>query len=181
MRVGNAASEQYQLDVYGEVLGALHEARRTGLEPAGPAWDLELVLMDFIETGWTQPDDGIWEVRGPRRHFTHSKVRPGWPSTGRSTTSRTSASRGPSTSGRRFAPQIHKEVCEKGFDPERNTFTQYYGSKELDASVLMIPLVGFLPPRTPAWSGRSRRSSASSWWTVSSRATTRSAPSTSTG
>ena len=74
VRIGNAASDQYQLDVYGEVIGALHEARRTGLDPAGPAWDLELVLMDFIETGWKEPDDGIWEVRGPRRHFTHSKV-----------------------------------------------------------------------------------------------------------
>ena len=74
VRIGNAASRQYQLDVYGEVLGALHESRRLGLDPSGPAWDLELVLMDFIETGWTQPDDGIWEVRGPRRHFTHSKV-----------------------------------------------------------------------------------------------------------
>ena len=74
VRIGNAAAGQYQLDVYGEVLGALHEARRTGLEPAGPAWDLELALMDFLETGWKEPDDGIWEVRGPRRHFTHSKV-----------------------------------------------------------------------------------------------------------
>ena len=148
VRVGNAAAGQYQLDVYGEVLGALHEARRTGLEPAGPAWDLELALMDFIESGWKRPDDGIWEVRGPRRHFTHSKVDGvGGRRPRRFTTSRITASRGPSTKWRSLRQEIHAEVCEKGFDAERNTFTQYYGSKELDASVLMIPIVGFLPPK----------------------------------
>jgi GH15 family glucan-1,4-alpha-glucosidase len=149
VRTGNAASGQYQLDVYGEVLGALHEARRTGLEPAGPAWDLELVLMDFIETGWKEPDDGIWEVRGPRRHFTHSKVE-AWVAVDRAIRDvEDFGLEGPSDKWKSLRHEIHKEVCEKGFDPERNTFTQYYGSTELDASVLMIPLVGFLRPKDP--------------------------------
>lgn len=149
VRIGNAASEQYQLDVYGEVLGALHEARRTGLEPAGPSWDLELVLMDFIETGWKEPDDGIWEVRGPRRHFTHSKVE-AWVAVDRAIHDvEDFGLDGPVDKWKALRAEIHKEVCEKGFDPERNTFTQYYGSKELDASVLMVPLVGFLPPKDP--------------------------------
>src|SRR5208282_1506853 len=149
VRIGNAAAGQYQLDVYGEVLGALHEARRTGLEPAGPAWDLELALMDFIETGWAQPDDGIWEVRGPRRHFTHSKVE-AWVAVDRAIHDvEDFGLEGPLDRWKALRAEIHKEVCEKGFDAGRNTFTQYYGSTELDASVLMIPLVGFLPPRDP--------------------------------
>jgi GH15 family glucan-1,4-alpha-glucosidase len=149
VRVGNAASDQYQLDVYGEVLGALHEARRTGLEPAGPAWDLELVLMDFIETGWKEPDDGIWEVRGPRRHFTHSKVE-AWVAVDRAISDvEDFGLEGPVEKWKALRQQIHKEVCEKGFDHDRNSFMQYYGSKELDASVLMIPLVGFLPAKDP--------------------------------
>ncbi|MGA2804729.1 MAG: glycoside hydrolase family 15 protein [Acidimicrobiales bacterium] len=149
VRIGNAASGQYQLDVYGEVLGALHEARRTGLEPAGPAWDLELALMDFIETGWAQPDDGIWEVRGPRRHFTHSKVE-AWVAVDRAIHDvEDFGLEGPLEKWKSLRSEIHKEVCEKGYDAEHNTFTQYYGSKELDASVLMIPIVGFLPPRDP--------------------------------
>ena len=149
VRIGNAASGQYQLDVYGEVLGALHEARRTGLEPAGPAWDLELALMDFIESGWAEPDDGIWEVRGPRRHFTHSKVE-AWVAVDRAIHDvEDFGLEGPLDKWKSMRREIHKEVCEKGFDAERNTFTQYYGSKELDASVLMIPIVGFLPPRDP--------------------------------
>ena len=147
VRVGNAAAGQYQLDVYGEVLGALHEARRTGLEPAGPAWDLELTLMDFIESGWRRPDDGIWEVRGPRRHFTHSKVM-AWVAVDAVIHDvEDYGLEGPVKKWRSLRQKIHAEVCEKGFDAERNTFTQYYGSQELDASVLMIPIVGFLPPK----------------------------------
>jgi len=149
VRIGNAAAGQYQLDVYGEVLGALHEARRTGLDPAGPAWDLELALMDFIETGWKEPDDGIWEVRGPRRHFTHSKVE-AWVAVDRAIHDvEDFGLEGPADKWRALRQQIHAEVCEQGFDPERNTFTQYYGSKELDASVLLIPIVGFLPAKDP--------------------------------
>ena len=147
VRVGNAAAGQYQLDVYGEVLGALHEARRTGLEPAGPAWNLELTLMDFIESGWKRPDDGIWEVRGPRRHFTHSKVM-AWVAVDAVIHDvEDYGLDGPVKKWRALRQKIHSEVCEKGFDAERNTFTQYYGSQELDASVLMIPIVGFLPPK----------------------------------
>jgi GH15 family glucan-1,4-alpha-glucosidase len=146
VRIGNAASDQYQLDVYGEVISALHEGRRLGLPISDPAWELERAILDFLESGWKQPDDGIWEVRGPRRHFTHSKVM-AWLAVD-------SAVRdieeydldGPADKWRALRDEIHAEVCEKGFDPERKTFTQYYGSKELDASVLMIPLVGFLPP-----------------------------------
>ena len=147
VRVGNAAAGQYQLDVYGEVLGALHEARRTGLEPAGPAWDLERALMDFIETGWKEPDEGIWEVRGPRRHFTHSKVM-AWVAADRAVHDiEDFGLEGPVDKWRALREQIHKEVCDKGYDSDRGAFTQFYGSKELDASVLMIPIVGFLPPK----------------------------------
>jgi GH15 family glucan-1,4-alpha-glucosidase len=146
VRVGNAAADQYQLDVYGEVISALHEARRLGIPSSEPAWDLELAILDFLESGWKEPDDGIWEVRGPRRHFTHSKIM-AWQAVD-------SAVRdieefdldGPLDKWRKLRAEIHAEVLEKGYDAERKTFTQYYGSKELDASVLMAPLVGFLPP-----------------------------------
>ncbi len=149
VRVGNAASGQYQLDVYGEVLGALHEARRTGIQSTDPAWDLEVAIMDFLETGWKEPDDGIWEVRGPRRHFTHSKVM-AWNAVNSVIKDiEEFGLDGPLDKWKAIREQIHAEVLEKGYDAERNTFTQYYGSKELDASALMIPLVGFLPPEDP--------------------------------
>jgi GH15 family glucan-1,4-alpha-glucosidase len=146
VRIGNAASGQYQLDVYGEVLGALHEARRVGLDPSGSAWDLERALLDFLESGWREPDDGIWEVRGPRRNFTHSKVM-AWVAMDRAIADiEEFGLDGPSDRCKRVRAEIHAEVCAKAFDTDRQTFTQYYGSKALDASVLMIPLVGFLPP-----------------------------------
>ncbi|MGH9171391.1 MAG: glycoside hydrolase family 15 protein [Acidimicrobiales bacterium] len=145
VRVGNAAAGQFQLDVYGEVLGALHEARRLGIPSSQPAWDLETAIMDFLESGWKEPDDGIWEVRGPRRHFTHSKVMAWFGVHSAIRDVEEFAMDGPIDKWKALRRQIHSEVCDKGFDSERNTFTQYYGSKELDASVLMIPLVGFLP------------------------------------
>ncbi|MCU1491518.1 MAG: hypothetical protein JWM85_2923 [Acidimicrobiaceae bacterium] len=146
VRVGNAAAGQYQLDVYGEVMSALHESRRGGLADA-PAWDLERVLLDFVEDGWREPDDGIWEVRGPRRHFTHSKVM-AWVAMDRAIQDvELFGLPGPVDRWRKTRSEIHAQVLEKGYDPERNTFTQYYGSKELDASTLMIPMVGFLPPK----------------------------------
>ncbi len=149
VRVGNAASGQYQLDVYGEVLGALHEARRTGIQSADPAWDMEVAIMDFLESGWKEPDDGIWEVRGPRRHFTHSKVM-AWNAVNSVLSDIEGFGLdGPTDKWKALRDEIHTEVLEKGYDRERNTFTQYYGSKELDASVLMIPLVGFLPAQDP--------------------------------
>ena len=145
VRVGNEAANQYQLDVYGEVISALHESRRFGMDP-GPAWELEKVLLDFLESGWNEPDDGIWEVRGPRRHFTHSKVM-AWVAMDRAVKDvEQFGFEGPVDKWKALRAAIHKEVCEKGFDPTRNTFTQSYGSAELDASTLMIPLVGFLPP-----------------------------------
>ncbi len=146
VRIGNAAADQFQLDVYGEVLGALHEGRRLGLDSSGPAWDLELAIMDFIESGWKEPDDGIWEVRGPRRHFTHSKVM-AWVAVDRAVKDiEEFGLEGPLDRWRALRDEIHGEVCQQGYDPDRRTFTQYYGSRELDASTLMIPLVGFLPP-----------------------------------
>jgi GH15 family glucan-1,4-alpha-glucosidase len=146
VRVGNAAAGQYQLDVYGEVIGALHEARRLGIPSSEPAWDLERAILDFLESGWKEPDDGIWEVRGPRRHFTHSKVM-AWTAVDRAVRDiEQYALEGPLDRWRALRDEIHSEVLEKGYDSERKTFTQYYGSKELDASVLMVPLVGFLPP-----------------------------------
>ena len=145
VRLGNAASGQFQLDVYGEVISALHESRRSGMDP-GPAWDLELALLDFLEDGWRQPDDGIWEVRGPRRHFTHSKVM-AWVAMDRAVRDVEQYHyEGPVDRWRAVRDEIKKEVLANGYDAERKTFTQYYGSKTLDASALMIPLVGFLPP-----------------------------------
>ena len=148
VRTGNAAAGQFQLDVYGEVISMLHESRRLG-DNAGPAWDLEIALLKFLEDGWRDPDDGIWEVRGPRRHFTHSKVF-AWVALDRALKDITEFGfEGPADRWRALRDEIHSEVLANGFDAERNTFTQYYGSKELDASTLMIPIFGFLPATDP--------------------------------
>ncbi len=148
VHTGNAAAGQHQLDVYGEVLATLHEARRVGLADM-PAWDLEEMLLEFVEQSWREPDDGIWEVRGPRRHFTHSKVM-AWVAFDRAIKD---AERfkldAPVARWKAARDAIHAEVCAHGYDPERGTFTQYYGSTELDASTLLIPLVGFLPAEDP--------------------------------
>ena len=150
VRIGNAASGQYQLDVYGEVMSALYESAHVSGVHSHAAWALQTKLVDFIKTGWTEPDDGIWEVRGPRRHFTHSKVMAWvaidravrtleeWPDLG-----------GPLEEWRVLRHDIFTEVCAKGYNQDLGAFTQYYGSDQLDASVLMIPLVGFLPPSDP--------------------------------
>ncbi len=151
VRIGNAASCQFQLDVYGEVMDAMYQCRRAGLEPDENAWQVEQVLLDFLETGWRQPDEGIWEVRGPRRHFTHSKVM-AWVAVDRAVKAIERwplRRRGPPVA-RGCATRSTTEVCTKGFDPELGSFVQYYGSKELDASLLMMPLVGFLAPRRSA-------------------------------
>jgi GH15 family glucan-1,4-alpha-glucosidase len=148
VRVGNEAANQFQLDVYGEVISALHESRRFGADP-GPAWALEKLFLDFVETGWRDPDDGIWEVRGPRRDFTHSKVM-AWVAMDRAVKDvEDFGFDGPVDRWRKVRDEIKSEVLAKGYDAERGTFTQYYGSRELDASVLMIPLVGFLAPSDP--------------------------------
>jgi GH15 family glucan-1,4-alpha-glucosidase len=114
---------------------------------------VQRVLLDFLESGWREPDDGIWEVRGPRRHFTHSKVM-AWVALDRAVKAvERFGLEGPVDRWRGLRNEIHAEVCREGYDPERRTFTQYYGSSELDASLLMIPLVGFLPPPDPRVAG----------------------------
>jgi GH15 family glucan-1,4-alpha-glucosidase len=148
VRVGNAASEQYQLDVYGEVMSALYSSARSQGTHAEAAWALQVELIKFIEKGWMQPDDGIWEVRGPRRHFTHSKVM-AWVAVDRAvrTLEEFPELKGPIEKWRSLRDDIHEEVCEKGFNQDVGAFTQYYGSDQLDASILMMPLVGFLPAK----------------------------------
>jgi GH15 family glucan-1,4-alpha-glucosidase len=149
VRVGNAASDQFQLDVYGEVMDSLHCARRLGLDAGEDAWHVQRVLVDFVRSTWTQPDEGIWEVRGPRRHFTHSKVM-AWVALDRAVKAveRFGLS-GPVEAWRSTRAAIHAEVCGRGFDARRNAFVQHYDSPDLDASLLMIPLVGFLRPDDP--------------------------------
>jgi GH15 family glucan-1,4-alpha-glucosidase len=149
VRIGNAAHEQFQLDVYGEMMDALHEARRHGLAPDDHAWSLQKNVLDFLEGAWDQPDEGIWEVRGPRRHFTHSKVL-AWVAFDRAIEAVERWDRSaPVDRWRRIRGEIHEEVCREGFNVELNAFTQAYGSDELDASTLLIPLLGFLPPEDP--------------------------------
>jgi GH15 family glucan-1,4-alpha-glucosidase len=149
VRVGNAAVNQLQLDIYGEVLDAMHLALESGVEFDPAAWQLELVLVEFLERLWREPDEGIWEVRGPRRHFTHSKVM-AWVAFDRAIGIATDYGlKAPVERWRAIARDIHEEVCTKGFDKARNTFTQHYGAPHVDASLLMFPLVGFLSPRDP--------------------------------
>jgi GH15 family glucan-1,4-alpha-glucosidase len=153
VRIGNGAATQYQLDVYGELMDSLHQARRAGIPEHPTAWHVQRVLLDFLESGWRQPDEGIWEVRGPRRHFTHSKVM-AWVALDRAVKAvEQFGLAGPVGRWRPLRDEIHAEVCREGYDAERKTFTQYYGSSELDASLLMIPLVGFLPPSDPRVAG----------------------------
>ncbi|MGD1218273.1 glycoside hydrolase family 15 protein [Streptomyces krungchingensis] len=150
VRIGNAAVEQLQLDVYGEVIDSLALSRRSGLPFKPHMWRVWCALMDFVRTAWRQPDEGIWEVRGPRRHFVYSKVM-AWVAADRAVRALESepALGGDLEGWRAMRDEVHREVCERGFDPERNTFTQSYGSRELDASLLLIPRVGFLPPDDP--------------------------------
>jgi GH15 family glucan-1,4-alpha-glucosidase len=149
VRIGNAASRQLQLDVYGEVMDALHLSRRVGLAYEQASWALQRNLMEYLETIWNEPDEGIWEVRGPRRHFTHSKVM-AWVAMDRAVkTIEQFGTDGPLDRWRALRDQIHDSVCRHGYDPELGSFVQAYGSKELDASLLLIPLVGFLPSHDP--------------------------------
>ncbi|HWP43721.1 MAG TPA: glycoside hydrolase family 15 protein [Blastocatellia bacterium] len=153
VRIGNAAFGQHQLDVYGEVLDALYLARRSGLELSENAWRVQRAMMDFLETDWDKPDEGIWEVRGPRRQFTHSKVM-AWVAFDRAVKEiELFGLQGPLDKWRHLRKKIHDEICREGFDPELNSFVQYYGSKETDASLLMLPMVGFLPARDPRMLG----------------------------
>jgi GH15 family glucan-1,4-alpha-glucosidase len=145
VRVGNAASEQFQLDVYGELMDALHQARGAGIPPDPDAWEVQRELMEFLESHWRDADNGIWEMRGPRRHFTHSKVM-AWVGVDRAVKAvEHFGLDGPADKWKRLRQDIFDEVCDKAYDRRRHTFTQYYGSSALDASLLLIPAVGFLP------------------------------------
>ena len=149
VRIGNAASDQIQLDVYGEVMDALYVARKAGLEANAASWGLECALVGHLEKIWDQPDDGIWEVRGGRKHFTHSKAM-AWVAFDRAVRSiEEFALEGPLDHWRAVRDAIHAEVCERGFDAAQNSFVQSYGAAALDASLLLIPIVGFLPPDDP--------------------------------
>jgi GH15 family glucan-1,4-alpha-glucosidase len=145
VRLGNAAAKQFQLDVYGEVMDTLHLARVAGLPPEPEAWKVQVALLKFLESHWERPDDGLWEVRGPRRHFTHSKIM-AWVAFDRAIKdAEQDGLEGPIEHWRQLRDTIHRQVCEDGFDPRENTFVQSYDSTHLDASLLLIPQVGFLP------------------------------------
>ncbi len=149
VRVGNAAAGQMQLDVYGEVMDMLHIARTSGIPPQRHAWRVQRKLVDHLEKVWNKPDRGIWEIRGEPRHFTHSRVM-AWVAVDRAIQAVEHFDLdGPVERWRTWRDKIHAEVCERGFDAKRNTFVQYYGGKTLDASLLLIALVGFLPPTDP--------------------------------
>jgi GH15 family glucan-1,4-alpha-glucosidase len=148
VRIGNAAVNQRQLDVYGEVIDALTLGGSSGIKSDRHAWALQRALLKFLEEHWDEPDEGIWEVRGPRRHFVHSKVM-AWVAFDRAVKATQAGLPGPADRWQDLRDQIHREVCEKGFNQQRGAFTQYYGSAELDAAVLLIPEVGFLPPTDP--------------------------------
>jgi GH15 family glucan-1,4-alpha-glucosidase len=149
VRIGNAASEQLQIDVFGEVIDALYQARVHGLEFQKNPWDLQVVLLEHLERVWREPDEGIWEIRGERRHFVHSKVM-AWVAFDRSVRSVEEQNHpGPVDRWRALRDEIHADVLENGFDKELGSFVQSYGSKDLDASLLLVPLVGFLPASDP--------------------------------
>ncbi|HUI47448.1 MAG TPA: glycoside hydrolase family 15 protein [Acidimicrobiia bacterium] len=149
VRTGNGAHSQLQLDVYGELLDVLWQAARAGTPPSENSWSLARLLLDVLETRWREPDEGIWEVRGPRRHFTHSKVMC-WVAFDRAIAMVEQAGfEGPADKWRSICNEIHTEVCARAYDAEREAFTQAYDSPELDASVLLMPLVGFLPGDDP--------------------------------
>ncbi|WP_327666783.1 glycoside hydrolase family 15 protein [Streptomyces sp. NBC_00485] len=154
VRIGNGAVNQLQLDVYGEVMDSLSLSRSSGLSTKPHMWSIQAALMQWLQSEWRQPDEGLWEVRGGRRHFVHSKVMV-WVAADRAVRA---LEENPGLEGdldgwRALRDEVHREVCEKGFDRERNTFTQYYGSRELDAALLLIGRVGFLPPDDPRLRG----------------------------
>jgi GH15 family glucan-1,4-alpha-glucosidase len=153
VRIGNAAHDQFQLDVYGELMDALHQARKGGLSGSEPAWAVQQVLLKHVEATWDQPDEGIWEVRGGRRHFTYSKVM-AWVAVDR-------AVKGAEQFGldgdvdhwRGLRDRIHADICARGFDPVRNAFTRAYGGPGMDASLLLLAQVGFLDADDPRFHG----------------------------
>ena len=149
VRIGNAAAKQFQPDVYGEVMDTLHLARAAGLPPEPEAWKVQVALLKFLESHWELPDEGLWEVRGPARHFTHSKVM-AWVAFDRGIKdAEQDGLEGPIDRWRQLRDEIHSEVCKRGFNPRANSFVQSYESTSLDASFLLIPQVGFLPAEDP--------------------------------
>ena len=149
VRIGNAAATQIQLDIYGEVMDALYHARLSGIAAKHEAWDVQCELLKHLEPIWSEPDEGIWEVRGGPQHFTYSKVM-GWVAFDRAIKNvEEFGLEGPVDHWRTVRAQIHEQVCRNAFNPEVGAFMQSYGSQQLDASVLLIPLVGFLPPEDP--------------------------------
>ena len=153
VRVGNAAYSQHQLDIYGEMMDVVHLSHRAGIERDPAMWGIQTALIKFVERAWGEPDEGIWEVRGPRRHFTHSKVM-AWVAVDRAVKAlERYESDGPGARWRAVRDDIRADVMRHGFDAARNTFTQYYGSQKLDGSLLMLPLVGFIAPTDPKMLG----------------------------
>jgi GH15 family glucan-1,4-alpha-glucosidase len=149
VRIGNAAHQQLQLDVYGELMDALYTCRHYGLESSPYAWDLSLKLLEYLETIWQQPDHGIWEVRDEPRHFTFSKIMT-WVAFDRAIKGVEQLGlEGPRRHWEKLRAKIAAEIVEKAYDRKRNTFVQYYGGRDLDASLLLIPQLGFLPPNDP--------------------------------
>jgi GH15 family glucan-1,4-alpha-glucosidase len=149
VRIGNAASNQFQLDVYGEVMAAMYVAHRAGIETNDSDWRLQVALMKSLESRWEEPDEGIWEVRGGRRQFTHSKLM-AWVAFDRAVKLVENCDCEAAEQierWREIRDAIHRQVCEQGYNVKKKAFTQFYGSEQLDASLLMLPLVGFLPPR----------------------------------
>jgi GH15 family glucan-1,4-alpha-glucosidase len=155
VRIGNAASQQLQLDVFGETFDVIFQAHKGGMEPSERGRALGGLVLEYLATAWREPDEGIWETRGGRQHFVHSKVM-AWVAFDRADKLEAQASNQSGRRWREIADEIHAQVCERGFDRDRNSFVQAYGSKRLDASLLVIPLVGFLPATDPRVQGTLR-------------------------
>jgi len=149
VRIGNAAHDQFQLDVYGEVMDAAHQARQGGLGIREAGWDVQREILAHVEKVWREPDEGIWEVRSTREQFTYSKAM-AWVAFDRAIKSaETWNLPAPLGRWREIRKEIHEDVCARGFDPELNSFVRAYGTQELDASLLLLPAIGFLPGDDP--------------------------------
>jgi GH15 family glucan-1,4-alpha-glucosidase len=151
VRIGNAASTQFQLDVYGEVVSSMYHAHRAGIEMDKTAWALQMALLSYLEEHWEEPDEGIWEVRGPRQQFTHSKMM-AWLAFHRAVQLVEECGypgKKKVQCWRELRDRIHQQVCERGYNKRKKAFTQYYGSDAMDASLLMMPMIGFLPANDP--------------------------------
>jgi GH15 family glucan-1,4-alpha-glucosidase len=152
VRTRNAAHKQFQLDIFGEVLDTLFQCHMAGIGSSQSRGGVRRSLITFLETAWERPDDGIWELRGPRRHLTHSKMM-AWVAMDRAVKAMQLGWVPHNPRWEELRDRIHQQVCDMGFDPELNSFVQFYGSKHLDASLLMMPLVGFLPANDPRMLG----------------------------